>query len=112
MLFGSTPLTEAQVGSMLSDQRAEIESLLPRLRAPTAAVHDPLGLRTALELGEDLLDLVDRAKDASVPAELRRAAVNTAYDGLVAIITLYKASVDVPKVPRPRGAPPPSPGKG
>jgi hypothetical protein len=100
LFFDSTPLTDETVRALMADYRAEVEEMLVRIRSPPGRVVNPLGLRTAEELAFDLRELLVRGDAAGCPPELRRAIVNVAYDSVQAVLTLFKTSVDMPRVPR------------
>ena len=94
-----------QLEAWLRDHRTGLQGLLPLLEQPAGEEGDPLSLMTARDLARDLIALITLAESAPDDLARRIAVVNSSYDGLLAVIDLYKTHAGLPTVPRDRTTP-------
>jgi hypothetical protein len=100
--------TTDRLRPMLADFHRELVELAGMLGEPSRRpVLDPLGLLTARDLASAAAELAGAAQMEGLPARFQVAAVNVAYEAVVASIDLMKSHTAGPKVPS--GRPPPAP---
>lgn len=98
ILLPGSVVPEEKIAAIQADLRQSVQAILSQLRAPTAPVRSPLGILTGIDLGEQILSLLDLLPD-SASRDWRVATVNIAYDGLLAMIDLLKSHTEQPTVP-------------
>jgi hypothetical protein len=92
---------------MYSEHRQALASFQERLRAPEVPVTSETRLILASELAFDVLALLPEDAEKVPEAELVNW-VNVTYDVMLAVIDLWKNSLDMPKVPGGRKQDPPA----
>lgn len=106
LLVETTELSDPEIDRMGEELSQELAELLPRIADPQVEVTDPMRLATLRSLLEGALRWV-RPVPPTAPRSDRIARVNFCYDLVVLSIELLKGATSMPKVPRPRSAPPP-----
>jgi hypothetical protein len=105
ILDPGTAVPESVLEQMRLDLREEIAELLGRLPSVVPRTGESFSLRTAIDLGGDLVSMIDLTGPSEARRELRIRVLNTAYDGQLAMIDLLKSHSALPKVPRGPSAP-------
>ena len=100
-------LPEEVLRELLASLRSELAETEEFVQCPPGPVRDPASLELAAELVRSARAVID-APGASGRAEIASRA-NLAYAVLLATVDLVKSHADVPRVPRPRSRPPPTP---
>ncbi|HZY69892.1 MAG TPA: hypothetical protein VFF67_02795 [Thermoplasmata archaeon] len=100
----------ARLAPIAASFREELAELATSYERPDYAVHEPLGMLSARDLAASATALLAATQPPEVPLPVQIAAVNAAYEALVASIDLMKCHTAAPKVPRgpPATSTPPS----
>jgi hypothetical protein len=94
--------TEPRLRELLRLQAREVAETLERLRDPALPDAEPAGLRTAIDLLQNVEALAMAAERAGTPRAILAAVANVQYDAIVAGIDLLKSHSGLPSVPRRR----------
>ncbi|MGD0250939.1 MAG: hypothetical protein ABSB97_08680 [Thermoplasmata archaeon] len=94
--------TDEALAQLVRDLRRDLEEALDLARHPRGPVLDPTSLRSAEELVEATLAILDRPGPRDRAERARET--NLAYAAMVTAIDLTKSHTMVPRVPAPRPA--------
>jgi hypothetical protein len=100
LVFGPSSVPPAVLEQLHRSFREDLSGLREMVEEPSGRVLDPASLRTAGDLVESTLALLELPGPRS--SESLAAEVNLAYATLLAVIDLVKSHTDVPQVPHAR----------
>lgn len=95
-----TAWDRARIAPIAASFREELSEIATEYEHPRFAVREPLGLLSAHDLAVSAAALLASTDSPGVPIGVQIAAVNVAYEALVASIDLMKCHTTAPKVPR------------
>ena len=105
LVMDPTHFTEESLAQLVLALRRDLEETRDLIRNPRGRILDPASLRSAEELIEATLAILDGPGPRDRGEQAREA--NLTYAAMVTAIDLMKSHTEVPKVPAPRPSPKP-----